>query len=216
MASDENEIEISPISSELSPLESLLKEVFASASKHNWTTKLPTHDKIQQIKQLIIKFQTCTKYANPTKIWEIDADLYLIRLENIFPTMYITKCTLQQAIHLNITQIPLVPHITSSISELDKDTLRISSLFSKFPEASPFVFEVQTDVNAPYISATRAYKTQQTIINILLIHAPLIPMSTRKALEAYYAALSEQNSDNENSSPEGFAKVYTLAYMLRF
>ena len=136
MASDENKIEISPTLSEMSPLESLLKEVFASASKNNWATKLPPHDKIQQIKQLIIKFHTCKKYVDPTKIWELNADLYLIRLENIFPTIYITKCTLQQAIHLNITQIPLVPHITSSTSDLDKETLRISNLFSSFPEAS--------------------------------------------------------------------------------
>jgi len=213
MASDENKIEISPTLSEMSPLESLLKEVFASASKNNWATKLPPHDKIQQIKQLIIKFHTCKKYVDPTKIWELNADLYLIRLENIFPTIYITKCTLQQAIHLNITQIPLVPHITSSISDLNKETLRISNLFSRFPEASPFVVEAQIDVTATYISARRAYISQQKIISILLTHAPLIPTSTCKALKAYYAVLSEQNSDNENSSPEGFAKVYTLAYM---
>ena len=107
MASDENKFNNSPIASALSPLEFLLLDVFASASKYQWKTMLPLHNKVQQIKQLIIKFHTCKKYVDSTRIWELEDDLYLIRLENVYPNLYVTKCTLKQAIHFDISQIPL-------------------------------------------------------------------------------------------------------------
>ena len=163
MASDENNMATSPATSALLPLELLLKDVFASASKNSWKTIMPLHNKIQQIKQQIIKFHRCKKYADPTRIWELEEDSYLIRLENIYPTIYVTKCTLQHAIHLDISQIPLVPYVTSFMSDLDKETLRINNVFARFPEVSPFIFEVQIDVTATHISSRRAYISQQEI-----------------------------------------------------
>jgi len=202
---------LSPVTPTLSPLEFLL---FASASKTNWQPTLPPFNKIQQIKQLIIKFHKCNKYVDLTRIWKLDEDCYLIRLDNIFPTIYVTKCTLQQAIHLEISQIPLSPYFTSSPSDLDKETLRISTVFTKFPEVVSFVFEVQSGVTLNHISPRRAYISQLKIIDILLTHAPLIPKSTRTALKSYHAILKDQSSDNENANPEGLPKVYIFCLRL--
>jgi len=121
-----------------SPISSLLHEVFANATASNWKYSLPPCDKIQQIKQLIIKFHTCKDYVQSNNLWELGEDLYVIRLDNLYPNIYITKSTLQQAIHLNISQIPLVPYLTSSLSELDKETLRIIAMFTQFPDVTPF------------------------------------------------------------------------------
>lgn len=168
----------SPVSSTLSPLQSLLKEVFASATKNNWDHILPPPNKIQQIKQLIIKFHACRKYIDPTRIWELDDDSFLIRIENVYPTTYFVRCTLKQAIHLDISQIPLIPYITSSMSDLDKEILRINNVFTKFADASPFIFEVQINVTRSNTSSSRAYISQKNIVEILLAHAPLVPKST--------------------------------------
>lgn len=215
MALDENNLAISPISSALSPLELLLKDVFASASKNHWKNALPSPNKIQHIKQLIIKLHTCKRYADPTRIWEIDDDCYLIRIDDNYPTVYVTKCTLQQAIHFETSQIPFFPHITSSMADLDKDTLRIASVFTRFPEVAPFIFEVQMDVTANTISSRRAHTFQKRIVNIFLTQAPLVPKSTRLELQTYYTSLGDQNADNANASPEVLVKVYIFIYVFQ-
>ena len=94
------------------------------------------------------------------------------------------------------------------MSDLDKEALRITNVFARFPDFAPFVFEVQIDITTTVVSATRAYIFQQKIIDILLAHAPLAPKSARKAIKSYYAVLGEKNSDSENSSPDGSMKVY--------
>jgi len=56
------------------------------------------------------------------------------------------------------------PHITASMADLDKDTLRIASVFTRFPEVAPFIFEVQMDVTANTISSRRVHTFQKRIV----------------------------------------------------
>jgi len=83
-----------------SPISSLLQEVFTNTTASNWKYSLPPCDKIQQIKQLIIKFHMCKDHVQSNNLWELGEDLYIIRLDNLYPNIYITKGTLQHAVHL--------------------------------------------------------------------------------------------------------------------
>jgi len=195
-----------------SPISSLLQEAFANTNQPNWKYKLPPVDKVQQIKQLIITFHTCKTYVDSNSLWELGEDLYVIRLDNLYPNVYITKCTLQQAIHWNISQIPLLPYFASSLSDIDKETLRINTMFTLFPEVAPFIFELQIDDNIRHASSHRAYSSQRKMTNMFLQHAPLIPKSTHNSLMEYLTVLNGRDSHTDSPKTEASLKVLTFLY----
>ena len=210
-----DQIQTSPVDMlTTSPISSLLREVFTNTTVSNWKYSLPPCDKIQQIKQLIIKFHTCKDYVQSNNLFEVGEDLYIIRLDNLYPNIYITKGTLQHAVHLNISQIPLIPYVTSSLAELDKEALRITMMFAQFPDVAPFVFELQINENFRHINSHRAHNSQCKIINLFLQNAPLMPKSTRKALITYLAVLNGQETKADTSSTESPVKVLISGFFL--
>jgi len=197
-----------------SPISFLLSEVFTNTTASNWKYSLPPCDKILQIKQLIIKFHTCKDYVQSNNLFEVGEDLYIIRLDNLYPNIYVTKGTLQHAVHLNISQIPLIPYVTSSLSEIDKETLRITAMFAQFPDVAPFIFELQINENIRHTTSHRAHNSQCKIINLFLQNAPLMPKSMRKVLITYLAVLNGQEPKADNSSTESPAKVLIFLFFL--
>jgi len=194
-----------------SPISSLLSEVCTNTTHSNWIFKLPSCNKIQQIKQQGINFNTCAGLVHPNDVWELDEDQFLIRLDNQYPNVYVTKCTVQQAIHLNTSQIPFIPYSVFSLSDIENETLRINSMFSKFPDVTPFIFELQIDHTGTNTSSKRVSDSNKRITNIFLQHAPLIPKSTCKELVNYLKNLYEQDSPEKNASTKTELKVYFTA-----
>ena len=198
-----------------SPISSLLQEVFTNTTASNWKYSLPPCDKIQHIKQLIIKFHTCKDFVQSNNLWELGEDLYIIRLDNLYPNICITKRTLQHAVHLNISQIPLIPYVTSSLSELDKEALCITAMFTQFPDVAPFIFELQINENIRYTSSHRAHNSQCKIIDLFLQNAHLMPKSTRKTLITHLEVLNGQEPKADTSSTESPVKVLIFIFLHR-
>jgi len=70
---------------------------------------------IQLILDYIIKFNTHSQFVDHTNIWEIGEDTYLIHLGE--PHLYLTKCTLHQALILSNKQIPSTTILTRNLAD---------------------------------------------------------------------------------------------------
>ena len=141
-------------------------------------------------------------------------DTFLIKIGIAEPILCFVKCTLEQATHLMVSQIPLAPYIVADKTDLDTELLRIHGVFAKFPDASPFIFEMMIVSQSTNLSSIQAHVSLRKILDVILDYAPLIPKSTRKDLLKYYLSLCVSNFEQDSSYQARLTEVY-LSFCIR-
>jgi len=134
----------------------------------------------QFILDAIIKFETHTQYVDHSKFWEIDGDTFVIEHDDF--NTFIAKCTLHQAIILTPIQIPIILIRVSSTKEQVKLLFRIATFAAKLEDLSTCIFHVQITPDSTPVSSISSLPTQQELLTLLLINAPMLPKSVIKQM----------------------------------
>jgi len=96
--------------------------------------ELELQQKVQLILDFIIKFQSYNQFVDHHNIWELAEDTYLISIGE--PHLFLTRCTVQQAIVLNNKQIPIMTVLTKDIADQNKAILRLGQIIAKFSKGT--------------------------------------------------------------------------------
>ena len=168
------------------------------------------HHITQSILDYIIKFHTYSQFVDHTKIWEIDEDTYLIRFEE--PHLYLTICTLHQAIILTSKQIPSSTILTSNTADQNKKIFRIGQILAKYADVAPCIFQVQVDPAYRGSASTLALQLQGQILRFCIESVPLLPKSTLQRLKSDYAILCDKTTDKYFTDHGICSKVLSINF----
>jgi len=135
----------------------------------------------QTILDEIIAFHPYVQSTNSVNFWEIDKNTFDIKIDD--PNFYIAKCTLQQAILLNATQIPVLTILVQSEQDRQQMLLRVSTLLAKFHDLLPCIFQIKIQPSLSESIPISTISTHSKILEILLKQAPLIPSATVQAIK---------------------------------
>jgi len=166
------------------------------------------HHITQLILDYIIKFHTYSQFLDHTKIWQIDEDTYIIRLDD--PHLYLTKCTLNQAVLLTNKQIPSSTIITNNIADQNKEIFRTGQILAKYPDVSPCIFQVQLKSSYRGSASTLAVHLQEQILRFFIESVPLLSKPTMQRLKSDYAILCDNTTDKYFTDHGTCSKVFSI------